>query len=392
LTATCRVTGARAGILETPHGTLPTPAFMPVGTQATVKSLTPDNLARHGARCVLSNTYHLALRPGAEAVDRQGGLHRFMGWSGPMLTDSGGFQVMSLRKRAEVNERGVRFHSHVDGSQLDFTPEAVVRTQEQLGADLVMPLDDCRTADASRADVTQALDRSRRWALRSRAAHRRADQWLFGIVQGGMFQDLRVQAARDYAVLGFPGYAIGGLSVGEPRSVTDDLVIATVRELPPDRPRSLMGVGTPEQIVDYTVAGVDMFDCVLPTRLARTGVALLDAGRLDLRRAELSRDPSPIQELCDCATCARVSRAYLHVLTRAGEPLAARLLSVHNLRVLIRTAEAIREAIVAGRLPEWLEARKLADAPAQAPVASRRGVTARLRSTRAPVQGLRWQS
>jgi queuine tRNA-ribosyltransferase len=299
---------------------------------------------------------------------------------------------MSLRERAEVDERGVRFHSHLDGSELNFTPETVVRTQEQLGADLIMPLDDCRAADASRADVTLALERSRRWALRSQAAHRRADQWLFGIVQGGMFQDLRVQAARDYSGMGFPGYAIGGLSVGEPRAMTDQLVAATARELPRDRPRYLMGVGTPEQIVDYAAAGVDLFDCVLPTRLARTGVALLEAGRLDLRRAEYAGDARPILDGCDCSTCARYSRAYLHVLTRAGEPLAARLLSMHNLRVLIRTAEAVREAIVAGRLPEWLEARSGADAPAVAPVASGRSSAGTLNSTRMSASGLRWQS
>lgn len=356
MTAACSATGARAGLLETPHGPLPTPAFMPVGTQATVKALTPRDLDAAGAPCVLANTYHLALRPGADAVSRQGGLHRFMGWAGPILTDSGGFQVMSLAARAELDDHGVRFRSHVDGGSLELTPESAVRTQEQLGADLIMPLDDCRPAGTSRNEAEAALERTRAWALRSQAAHCRSDQWLFGIVQGGMFDDLRRQAARDLASLGFPGYAIGGLSVGEARAATDHLVQITARELPADRPRYLMGVGTPEQVALYSAAGVDLFDCVLPTRHGRHGVALLPRGRLNLRRVELARDPEPILEGCDCPACRRVSRAYLHALVRAGEPLAARLISAHNVRLLVRTAAFIRRAVVEGHVAEALSA------------------------------------
>ena len=262
LLATCPRSGARAGILQTAHGVLPTPAFMPVGTLASVKTLTPRDLAALGARCILANTYHLALRPGSALVEQLGGLHRFAGWRGPILTDSGGFQVFSLAALRETSERGVHFESHLDGTPLELTPEGVVRTQEQLGSDIAMPLDVCLGPDASATEAAHALGRTRRWALRSAAAQRRPDQILFGIVQGGMHETLRREAATDLGGLGFPGYAIGGLSVGEPLALTRRLVEVTAGALPADRPRYLMGVGTPEQLLEYSALGVDMFDCV----------------------------------------------------------------------------------------------------------------------------------
>jgi queuine tRNA-ribosyltransferase len=334
--------------LNTTHGPIATPVFMPVGTLATVKSLTPSDLARASAQCLLANTYHLTLRPGAELVAQLGGLHRLMGWNRPILTDSGGFQVHSLASLRRTCEQGVQFQSHLDGSQHELTPENVVRTQELLGSDLTMPLDVCLGPEADVEEARAAHERTRRWADRSLRAHRRPDQQLFGIVQGGMHEDLRRQAARDMRSLDFPGFAIGGLSVGEPERTTARLLQAVTAELPTDRPRYLMGVGTPEQVFAYAGLGVDMFDCVLPTRLGRTGVAFTGFARLNLRRIEHRADPRPLDEACDCQTCAHYSRAFLHDAVRQRSPLGARLLSIHNVRQLVSTAERARAAILDG--------------------------------------------
>lgn len=352
--ADCASTAARAAVFSTPHGDLLTPAFMPVGTQATVRGLTPENLRTSGAHCVLANAYHLALRPGSAAIARLGGLHRFMGWPRTILTDSGGFQVHSLARFRETSDRGVRFLSHLDGSALELTPESVVRTQEELGADIIMPLDVCLGATAGRDDAEAGLERTRRWLDRSLVAHSRDDQQLFGIVQGSLDAELRRQAARDLRGLDLPGYAIGGLSVGESNDLTEFLVGVTTTELPAERPRYLMGVGTPEQVVRYAALGIDMFDCVLPTRFGRTGVAFSPDGRLNLRRAHYQEDIRPIDPRCDCAACGRYSRAALHAYLRSGAPLGGRLVSLHNIRCLIRTAESARAAILSGTFPKLL--------------------------------------
>jgi queuine tRNA-ribosyltransferase len=360
-------------VLQTAHGDLPTPAFMPVGTLATVKSLTPADLDQLGARCVLANTYHLTLRPGAALVARLGGLHRLMRWERPILTDSGGFQVMSLAPLREVREQGVRFASHLDGAPVELTPEGVIRTQGLLGADIIMPLDVCLPPEADRTVVEDGLGRTHRWAVRSRSAQQHPDQLLFGIVQGGLHADLRRESARGLLGLDFPGYAIGGLSVGESPATTYEMLVATTAELPADRPRYLMGVGTPEQVLEYVALGVDLFDCVLPTRLGRTGVAFLGTGRLSLRRSELGSDLRPIDPDCDCATCRRFSRAALHAGVRASQPLAARLLSIHNTRTLVRTAERARRAIRAGSFPELLVGHSTGSAEAGGSVLSAAG-------------------
>lgn len=352
--AACPATGARAGVLATTHGDIPTPAFMPVGTQATIKTLTPRDARQSGASCILANAYHLALRPGAEIIASFGGLHRFMGWQGPILTDSGGFQVFSLAELRETAEWGVRFLSHLDRREIELTPERVIAVEELLGADIIMPLDICLGADANESQAAAALERTYRWAVRSQAAHRRADQLLFGIVQGGMSPRLRREAARSLRNLEFPGYAIGGLSVGEPREQTHTLLATVTAELPLDRPRYLMGVGTPEQLLEYIALGVDLFDCVLPTRLGRTGLAFTAEGRLNLRRAEYLADARPIDPSCDCQACARYSRAFIHNALRQRVALGARLLTLHNVRVLIRTAESARRAILEGGFPTLL--------------------------------------
>ena len=362
LLAACPRTGARAGTFNTAHGELPTPAFMPVGTQATVKTLTPGDLESAGARCVLANVYHLVGRPGADLVARLGGLHRFMAWERPILTDSGGFQVFSLSDRRSASERGVRFASHLDGRTVELTPESVVEAQALLGSDIAMPLDFCPGHLATPQEVLEAVERTRRWAIRSLQAHHLSSQALFAIVQGGMDPSLRRQAARDLRGLDFPGFAIGGLSVGEPIEVTDRLVTVTAAELPANRPRYLMGVGTPEQVVRYVGSGIDLFDCVLPTRLGRTGVAFAGFERLSLKKSYYARDPRPVDADCDCPTCRSFSRAQLHEALRAGRHLGIRLLSLHNTRSLVRTAERARLAVLEGRFPELLSELYRADA------------------------------
>ncbi len=351
---TCLATDgpARLGEFTTPHGTIPLPTFAPVGTQATVKTLTPDELRQLNVEIILANTYHLYLRPGAELIAELGGLHHFMGWDGPILTDSGGFQVFSLAHRRKVDADGVTFRSHIDGSLHRFTPEMVVRTQELLGADIIMPLDICPPPDV-RPEVESAVRLTNQWAERARAAHTRTDQALFGIVQGGIFPDLRQAAAAFLVELDFPGYAIGGLSVGETKEQMYATLEATVPLLPADRPRYLMGVGTPEDILEAVARGVDLFDCVLPTRVARNGGLLTHEGRINIRNARYARDPQPIEPDCTCYTCRHFSRAYLRHLFKAGEILGLRLATIHNLHFMQQLMMRIRESIREGRFHEF---------------------------------------
>ncbi len=343
---------ARLGVFTTPHGDIPLPAFAPVGTQATVKTLTPDELHMIGVDLILSNTYHLYLRPGADVIAELGGLHRFMGWDGPILTDSGGFQVFSLAHMRRVDPDGVTFRSHIDGSLHRFTPEVVIHTQELLGADIIMPLDICPPPDDRQA-VEEAVRLTNRWAVRAREAHTRPDQALFGIVQGGIFPDLRREAAEFLVDLDFPGYAIGGLSVGETKEQMYATLEETIPHLPADRPRYLMGVGTPEDILEAVARGVDLFDCVLPTRVARNGGLLTHEGRINIRNARYARDPNPIEPGCTCYTCQRFSRAYLRHLFKAGEILGLRLATLHNLHFMQQLMQRIRESIREGRFQEF---------------------------------------
>lgn len=339
---------ARLGRIVTPHGDIATPAFAPVGTQATVKALDPRDLHELGAELILSNTYHLYLRPGAEVVAEMGGLHRFMNWDGPILTDSGGFQVFSLSKTRKITDEGVEFRSHIDGSRHLFTPEMVVRVQEQLGADIIMVLDECAEPQ-NRAYNEQALARTHAWAERCRVAQIRSDQALFGIVQGGVFPDLRRQSAEFLKALDFPGYAIGGLSVGETKEQMVAMLDITTPLLPSAKPRYLMGVGAPEDLLEGVARGVDLFDCVLPTRLARNAGLFTQQGRINIRNARFERDTAPIEEGCPCFTCQNFSRAYLRHLFKAGELLAYRLASIHNLHFLLALMCDIRMAIANDR-------------------------------------------
>lgn len=348
-------TRARLGVLHTPHGDLPTPVFCPVGTQATVKALSPRDLREVGATIILANTYHLYLRPGAERIERLGGLHQFMGWDGPILTDSGGFQVFSLRDLRRVDDDGVTFRSHIDGSEHRFTPEKVAAIQEQLGSDIAMVLDECTVPDDYAYNV-EALRRTHLWAARSLEAHRRRDQALFGIVQGGVFADLRAESARTLTALGFPGYAIGGLSVGESKEEMHAMLDVVVPLLPRDRPRYLMGVGSPEDLVEGVARGVDIFDCVLPTRLARNGALLTRDGRLNIRNAVYAEDRQPIEDGCACSTCQTFTRAYLRHLFVAKETLGLHLGTVHNVHFMLTLMNDIRQAIKEGRYPTFREA------------------------------------
>ena len=345
---------ARAGIFHTPHGNLETPVFAPVGTQATVKSLTPVQLAELGASLVLSNTYHLYLRPGSDLVAEMGGLHRFMQWPHPMLTDSGGFQVFSLADMRKVDDDGVTFRSHIDGSTHRFTPEKTVEIQEQLGADISMVFDEC-SEPHDRSYLERAMQRTHIWAERCLKAHTRPDQALFGIVQGGVFPDLREVSARYISSLGFPGHAIGGLSVGESKPDMYAMIEVVNAILPENKPRYLMGVGTVEDLLNGIARGVDIFDCVLPTRLARHQAAMTRRGRINLLNAVHARDPRPIDESCECYTCRTFSRAYLRHLIVAKEMLAATLISIHNLHTLISLVKDARRAILAGRYAEFAE-------------------------------------
>jgi queuine tRNA-ribosyltransferase len=340
--------GLRAGLLHTSHGTVRTPTFMPVGTRGTVKALTPGDVRATGAQIVLANAYHLALQPGVETVQRLGGLHAFMHWDGPILTDSGGFQVFSLDTLRHVGEAGVTFVSHLDGAHMFLSPECVVEWQERLGANLIMPLDECLGPEASYLEAESALDRTQRWWRRSLAARSRDDQALFALIQGGLFSDLRRAAARAAAAEAAPGFAIGGLSVGEPKATTATLLQATLAELPPDRPRYLMGVGHPADLANYARLGVDLFDCVLPTRLARSGTVWSDTSgnRLNLSRRELLDRAGPIMAGCACAACANWSVGSLAALFQSRALLAYRLASLHNLAVLGTVASDLRRTVV----------------------------------------------
>ena len=338
---------ARAGVFHTPHGDIPTPVFAPVGTAATVKGVPPRDLKELGATLVLSNTYHLYLRPGDELVARMGGLHRFMQWDGPLLTDSGGFQIFSLQDLRKVDDDGVTFRSHLDGSLHRFTPEKVMSIQENLGADIIMALDEC-APPTQREYNEQALRRTHLWAARCQTAHGRLDQALFGIVQGGVFPDLREQSARFLIDLDFAGYAIGGLAVGETKEQMHAVLELTDRLLPENKPRYLMGVGTAEDFLEAVARGVDMFDCVLPTRLARHGAALTRAGRLNLRNQSLSEEQSPIEEGCACYACRHFTRGYIRHLMVSKEILGLYLASIHNLHFLLSTMRRIRESILDG--------------------------------------------
>jgi len=340
---------ARVGRLETPHGWLDTPAFMPVGTQATVKGLTPDQLRATGSRMILANTYHLALRPGEDVVAALGGLHTFMGWDGPILTDSGGFQIFSLAERNRVSDEGVMFRSHIDGRLLELTPKRAIAIQEVLGADVAMCLDHCPRLPATRDEVAAAVKRTILWARQCQAARSRNDQAVFGIVQGGPFADLRALCAHELRELDFDGYAIGGVGVGEEREFFRQALDATTHHLPADRPRYLMGIGRPQDILDAVATGVDLFDCVLPTRNGRNATCLTDSGYVKLRNAAHRNDCRPVEEGCQCLACRKFSRGYLRHLFLAKEMLGPILASIHNLTFLHGFMSKIRSAILEGR-------------------------------------------
>ena len=341
---------SRRGRLQTAHGPIDTPAFMPVGTLATVKALTPDEVRNVGAQVLLGNTYHLALRPGADRIATLGGLHRFMGWDQSILTDSGGFQVFSLDHMVKVTDEGAVFRSHLDGSEHRFTPESVMALQRSLGSDIAMAFDQPAPWPADRATTHAAAERTHVWAKRCLESEAAPGQLRFGIAQGGFDDDLRIESAKVLSGLAFDGYAIGGLSLGEPMDVTYRLVSLQARHLPAARPRYLMGVGTPADLIEAIARGIDMFDCVLPTRIARNGSILTQGGRVNLRNQRFALDSGPLDEGCDCYTCERFTRAYLRHLFMAGEILGHRLASIHNLRILTRLVSEIRGAIGSGRL------------------------------------------
>ena len=336
---------ARAGTLSTPHGAIPTPAFVPVATQASVKTVTPQELRDLGATVVLGNAYHLYLRPGVELVREMGGLAAFMGWDGPTITDSGGFQAYSMATRVKIDDSGLRFRSHIDGSSHLFTPQTAIAYQEALGADVIMALDQCLEYTQDKDAVRDAMERTHRWAPLCKEAHRRDDQALFGIVQGGVFPDLRERSAAFITGLDFQGYAIGGMEVGEPKATMYPLVGQTAALLPADRPRHLLGVGSPEDLVECVGRGIDLFDCAMPTRVARNAALYTRSGRINVDAARYRGMDSAVEDGCDCYTCQRFTAGYLHHLFRAGELLASRLATIHNLRFVARLMEEMRQAI-----------------------------------------------
>jgi queuine tRNA-ribosyltransferase len=336
---------ARAGVLHTSHADIETPVFMPVGTYGAVRTVSPDEVRDTGAQIILGNTYHLLLRPGPELIQRHGGLHRFMRWPGAILTDSGGFQVFSLAKLRRVGDEAVSFRSHLDGSEIVLTPERSVDIQEALGSDIAMCFDECPAHDVDRAYAEAATERTHRWARRCRDHHTRADQALFGICQGGLFPEMRRASAERLAELDFPGYGIGGLSVGEEKGRTFELLEQSLAGLPTNKPRYMMGVGSPEDLVEGVARGVDMFDCVLATRIARNGALFTSTGRLNIKNAANRDNDGPIEDGCDCSTCRGFSLAYLHHLYRVEETLGLRLATIHNLRFLARLMGHMRQAI-----------------------------------------------
>lgn len=346
-------TKARLTTIETPHGTVDTPMFMPVGTLATVKFLSPEDLKNIGSQVILSNTYHLWLRPGHEVVKHNGGLHKFMNYNGPILTDSGGFQVFSLGKIRTIVEEGVHFRNHLSGEKLFLTPEKAIGIQNDLGADIIMSFDECPPYPVTHDYMKKSVERTLRWAKRGKDAHQRPhDQALFGIVQGGEFSDLREQSAKALVEMDFPGYSIGGTSVGEPKDVMYKMIDDSIKHLPEDKPRYLMGVGSVDGIFEGVIHGVDMFDCVLPTRIARHGTAMTSKGRVNIKNKKWEYDLNPLDENCDCETCQNYTKSYLRHLIRSNEGFGMRLLSIHNLRYLLKLMEDIREAIKDDRLLE----------------------------------------
>ncbi|HAU5020575.1 TPA: tRNA guanosine(34) transglycosylase Tgt [Clostridioides difficile] len=354
LIKTCKQSGARLGRLHTPHGIIETPIFMPVGTQATVKSMTPEELKEIGSQIILSNTYHLYMRPGHELIKRAGGLHNFMNWDKPILTDSGGFQVFSLGPLRKIKEEGVEFRSHLDGSKHFLTPEKAMEIQNALGSDIMMAFDECAPYSADREYVKNSLERTTRWLKRCKDAHNNTDkQALFGIIQGGMYKDLREQSAKEITSIDLPGYAIGGLSVGEPKPLMYDVLEHTTPLMPKDKPRYLMGVGSPDDLVEGVIRGVDMFDCVLPTRIARNGTAMTSQGKVVVRNATYAEDFTPLDPECDCYACKNYSRAYIRHLIKANEILGARLITTHNLHFLLNLMKQIRQAIMEDRLLDF---------------------------------------
>ena len=351
----CKQTGARRGVVHTPHGDIQTPVFMPVGTQATVKSMTPEELKEEvKAEIILSNTYHLYLRPGHELVKEACGLHKFMNWDRPILTDCGGFQVFSLSDLRTISEDGVEFKSHLDGSKHFFSPEKVMEIEEALGADIIMSFDECVEPNATYEYTKQSMERTTRWAERCKKAHTTTDkQGLFGIIQGGFFEDLRKISAKDLIELDFPGYAIGGISVGESKEDFLRILRYTAPLMPENKPRYLMGVGTPDYLIEAAISGIDMCDCVLPTRIARNGTALTSHGKVVIRNATYERDWNRLDDECDCYTCKNYTRAYIRHLIKTNEILGVRLLSIHNLRFLVRLMEQVRQAIEEDRLLDF---------------------------------------
>ena len=350
-------TGARLGEIITPHGTFPTPMFMPVGTLATVKSIAPEELDEMGASIILSNTYHLWLRPGEDIVEEAGGLHKFMNWDKGILTDSGGFQVFSLSDMRRIEEEGVHFRNHLNGSKMFLSPEKAINIQNKLGPDIMMSFDECPPFDESYDYVKKSVARTSRWAERGLKAHANPDrQGLFGIIQGAGFKDLREQSARDLVAMDFPGYSIGGLSVGEPKAEMNRVLEFTTPLIPENKPRYLMGVGTPDSFFDGVINGVDMFDCVLPTRIARNGTCMTHKGRLVVKNAKYERDFGPIDDQCNCYTCRNYSRAYIRHLFKSDETFGLRLTSYHNLYFLLEVMRNIRQAILDDNLLEYREA------------------------------------
>jgi queuine tRNA-ribosyltransferase len=350
----CKQTGARLGRVHTPHGVIDTPTFMPVGTQATVKAMSPAELKEIGAQIILSNTYHLYIRPGHKLIEKAGGLHGFMNWDRPILTDSGGFQVFSLNELRKIREEGVEFKSHLDGTKHFFTPEYVMEIENALGADIMMAFDECTPYPCEKDYAKNSMERTLRWLQRCKDTHKNTEkQALFGIVQGSTFKDLRIESARRTVDIELPGYAVGGLSVGEPKEIMNEVLEYTVPELPKHKPRYLMGVGSPDALIDGAIRGIDMFDCVLPTRIARNGTVMTSKGKLVVRNADSAEDFLPMDEECDCYACKNFSRAYIRHLIKAGEILGGRLTSIHNLRFLQNLMADIRKAISEDRLGDF---------------------------------------
>lgn len=350
----CSKTGARLGKIHTSHGTFDTPIFMPVGTQASVKAMSPLELKEIGAKIILSNTYHLYIRPGHKLIEKAGDLHGFMNWDRAILTDSGGFQVFSLSGLRKIKEEGVTFKSHLDGSSHFISPEKAIEIENALGADIIMAFDECAPYPCEYNYAREAMERTTRWAARCKEAHKNVEkQALFGIVQGVTYKDLRQESARRLVELDFPGYAIGGLSVGEPAELMHEVLDYTVPILPENKPRYLMGVGTPDYLIEGVIRGVDMFDCVLPTRIARNGTAMTSLGKVVVRNAAYESDFSPLDSECDCYTCKNFTRAYIRHLIKASEILGIRLVTIHNLRFLINLMENVRKAIEEDRMLEF---------------------------------------